>query len=86
MELWAAYLSKEPAPEERVSAQVAQLSAQYSNAHRGRGKKASSVSDHILFSDAWRYVPKSSGNKDVDEDIKTLLHAFAPRLVIANPA
>ena len=48
------YLSKEPSPVERIEYAIAQGSAIYINANRGKGGTAKKVNDLMLFSDAWK--------------------------------
>jgi hypothetical protein len=84
VQIWAAYLAKEPAPEEKIEVQLANLAATYVNS-KSKGSKRKTM-DFMFFRNAWKFVHKSSGDEAVDHDIKTLMGAFASRLVIANPA
>ena len=85
----SALLSKEPSPEERIEVVVAYLCALTYNAKKGRGKKAKSIKDFMIFSDAWAgdagekkgsYV----SDQDVNDDINTLIDALGRDKLIVN--
>lgn len=82
LSLWAAVLSREPPAEERLEILLATFAAMVYNQRAGRGKGKKKTADFLFFKDAFKYRPKSSGNPDVDSDIKTLMEAFAPMLHI----
>lgn len=54
VQIAAAYLAKEPAPEERIEAALAQIAALYVNAHRRKGAAPHRIVDFLLFDDAWK--------------------------------
>lgn len=67
----AQYLAKEPAPDERIEAAVAQLATIYVNAHRKKGTAPHSVSDLMLFRDAWKVE-----EAEPDESIEAFAMSF----------
>jgi hypothetical protein len=67
----AAYLAKEPAPEERLEATFAQACALYANAHRKKGAAPHRIADFLLFDDAWKPEPA-----DEDESITAFALSF----------
>lgn len=75
LRLWNAYLAREPDSGTRVEIALAGLTAQYVNKNRGKGKKASKVSDFLPFANPWK-------SSDVPEDVAALREAFASRLII----
>lgn len=50
----AAYLAREPAPEERIEFGLAQLAAIYVNANRGKSSPARKVVDFMPFHNPWK--------------------------------
>jgi hypothetical protein len=59
IELLAAYLGKEPAPEERLEFAIASLHADYFNAHRG-DQPAAKLTDYLIFRNAWQAAAEQS--------------------------
>lgn len=57
IDLYAAFLSVEPGPDERVEIAVAQLTALAANRTRGKGANAASTADFLLFRDPWTDRP-----------------------------
>lgn len=58
----AAYLRREPAPEERIEAALAQITAMYANAHRKKGASPYRIADFLLFDEAWK--PEEPAEKE----------------------
>jgi hypothetical protein len=50
----AAYLAREPAPEERIEYGLAQLTSSFVNANRARNSPARKVVDFLPFHNAWK--------------------------------
>jgi len=71
LRLLSKYLSKCPAPEERIEFALAHLSAIYVNAHRNKAQEAKKIADFMLFADAWREddAPDEQGYSAVDRSI-----------------
>jgi len=69
--LFAEYLSKEPAPDDRLEAAIASLQAMYANTHRKTGDPLHQISEFMLFRHVW-------GGEDVQEEasLSTLLSEF----------
>lgn len=66
--LLRAYLSREPAPEEKAEFGLAYLACMYANAHRGKGEGAKPLENFLLFQKAW---PRHAG-RYTDSDIDML--------------
>lgn len=54
IDLYAAFLSVEPAPEERIEYALAQLSALVVNRTRGAGEQPQRVADMLMFASPWQ--------------------------------
>jgi hypothetical protein len=71
LDLYAAFLAKEPAPDERIEIAVAQLTALGANMMRGRGQPAKSTADFLLFRDPWGELP-STADRQIASTLDTI--------------
>lgn len=70
--LIAAYLAREPAPDERIEIAVAHLSAIYTNAHLQKGSEQKPIADFLLFRKAWTSPHATQDGRYSDSDQKML--------------
>lgn len=72
VQLIAAYLAREPAPDERIEFAVTQLAAIYTNAHLPKDKPQKPISDFLLFRKAWAREADASSGRYSESDQKML--------------
>ena len=72
VQLLARYLAKQPSPEERLEYGIAQLSAMYANAHSKPGSARASLSDFLLFANAWSQDLRGRYSEEELKTIETL--------------
>ena len=72
----AEYLSKEPAPIERLEWMLAQDVAVYVNSNRGKGKPAHKLHEFMLFKKSWGSL---SDNDEGDDSLEALVLTMGAR-------
>ena len=71
------YLSRQPAPEERIEIGIAHLAAIYTNTHLKPGTPAVKISDFLPYLDAFKVKVDKTRYSDVDLSILQTLGAVA---------
>jgi len=78
--LIATYLSREPAPDERIELALAQIATMYANSHRPKDRPPAKLVDFLPARDAWKAAPAITPSSDrYSESDRLMLSALMNR-------
>lgn len=72
VQTYAAFLQREPMPEERAEVGIAQLTAAFGAVHRRAGSPAPRIGDFLLFRDAWADMDARDDGRYSDLDLEMM--------------
>ncbi len=79
LDLVETYLSRQPAPGERVEIAIARLSEMYANSHRGRSDPEFGLRDFLPYlNPEWKPLPRFDSARYDDVD-RSILEAFGAK-------
>lgn len=77
--LVSTYLSREPAPDERIEIALAQIATMYANTHRAKDRPPAKIADFLAPRDVWKQVPAETSSDRYSESDRLMLSALMNR-------
>lgn len=77
--LIATYLSREPAPDERIELALAQIATMYANSHRPKDRPPAKIVDFLAPRDVWKQAAAEPSSDRYSESDRLMLSALMSR-------